>query len=81
MATLVLLPGSNEGKVVKHDEPAGRDFGPAIPAADRAIEGGSAESLLKLMEDALPDGVRKHFQDAVDRKNFSKDTSRQEEPM
>ena len=52
---------------------AGRDFGPAIPAADKALETGSDEALIKLLTSAVQQGLRKHFNEAMERKNFAPD--------
>jgi hypothetical protein len=43
---------------------AGRDLGPVIPAADRALEDGSVDTVVKLVTDAVARGIRAHFQAA-----------------
>lgn len=40
---------------------AGRDLGPAIPAADRALENGSVTQLQALVTDAVRRGTQEHF--------------------
>lgn len=47
--TVVRIHRAGEGAPYDGLKPAGRDLGPAIPAADRAIETGSMESLSKLL--------------------------------
>lgn len=42
-------------------KPAGTDFGPAIPAADEAIERGNPMELLALLSDKVRDGVEERF--------------------
>ena len=51
-------------------KPAGRDLGPAIPAADAALEKGVPGPLVALLTDAVRDGVRAHFDSAMKRKSF-----------
>jgi len=51
---------------------AGRKLGPAIPAADKALESGSAEALVKLLTEGTEHGVHARFQHAVATKNFSR---------
>lgn len=50
--TLVRIHRAGEGAPYTGVKPAGRDLGLVIPAADRAIEEGSAESLLKLLPES-----------------------------
>ncbi|MBI3669593.1 MAG: hypothetical protein HY237_07440 [Acidobacteria bacterium] len=47
--------------------------GPAIPAADRALESGSADALQKLLSDTAQAGVRELFEKALARKKFGTD--------
>ena len=51
-------------------KPAGRDLGPAIPAADRALEGKSPEAVERLLIDALRHGLRERFESVTNRANF-----------
>lgn len=53
-------------------KPAGRDLGPAIPAADLAIEKGNADSLLELLKGVVGDGVLDHFKEVMGQKSFDK---------
>jgi len=43
-------------------KPAGTDFGPAIPAADKAVETGSLDPLLKLMSQEVNHGIAARFE-------------------
>lgn len=70
--TLVRLHRAGEGAPYTGLKPAGRDLGPAIPAADEAIATGAADSLAKLLIDSVHDGVFKHFREVAERKNFDK---------
>ena len=59
--TLVRLHRTGEGAAYTGLKPAGRDLGPAIPAADRAIETGRTDALEKLLATELRDGLRDAF--------------------
>jgi uncharacterized protein DUF6448 len=71
--TLVRLHRAGEGAPYTGLQPAGRDLGPAIPAADRALEEGSAEHLQPLLTEAMQKSLRKHFEKALARKKFRSD--------
>jgi uncharacterized protein DUF6448 len=71
--TLVRIHQAGEGAPYTGLKPAGRDLGPAIPAADKALETRSAEPLLKLLSDAMQTGVRKHFNGMLAKTGFNKD--------
>jgi len=71
--TLVRLHRASEGAPYTGLKPAGRDLGPAIPAADKAIEAGSVRALLKLLTDALADGIRDRFAEVLAKKKFRRD--------
>ena len=66
------LHRAGEGAPFTGLKPAGRDLGPAIPAADKALETGDATALTKLLTDAVEAGVREHFHDADVAKGYSK---------
>ena len=59
--TLVRVHRAGEGAPFTGLKPAGRDLGPAIPAADKAIEQGSVESVAKLLTTTMQERLRKHF--------------------
>jgi hypothetical protein len=71
--TLVRLHRAGEGAPYTGLKPAGRNLGPAIPAADKALEDGSVEAVIKLVTDAVADGIRRHFKAASSRKRFAPD--------
>ncbi len=71
--TLVRVHRAGEGAPYTGLKPAGGDLGPAIPAADKALESGSAKSLLKLLSDAVREGINEQFKKAVTKKKFRKD--------
>lgn len=70
--TLVRIHRAAEGAPYTGLKPAGRDLGPAIPAADRALQTGSVEPLVKLVTEAVEHGVREHFAAANGRKTYDK---------
>ena len=68
--TLVRVHRAGEGAPYTGLKPAGRDLGPVIPAADRALETGSEEEMVKLVTAAVDAGLRKHFKRAQTRRKF-----------
>ena len=68
--TLVRVHRAGEGAPYTGLKPAGRDLGPAIPAADRALEDGSIEKVVSLLTEAIGQGAHKHFHAAMSRKKF-----------
>jgi hypothetical protein len=71
--TLVRVHRAGEGAPYTGLQPAGRDLGPAIPAADKALEIGKIEPLLKLLTEAVQTGTREQFKEVIGKKNFAKD--------
>ncbi len=71
--TLVRIHRAGEGAAYTGLKPAGRDLGPVIPAADKAIADGRVEPLLRLLPSAAQAGVRKHFKEVLARKDFKED--------
>ncbi|MCW5979650.1 MAG: hypothetical protein KIT09_16345 [Bryobacteraceae bacterium] len=68
--TLVRIHRAGEGAPYTGLKPAGRDLGPAIPAADRAIEAGSVDHLVTLITSESANGIRERFQKVADAKTF-----------
>lgn len=71
--TVVRVHRAGEGAPYTGLKPAGRDLGPAIPAADRALEDGSPEPVLTLLVAELGDGLRRHFEETEQAKRFRPD--------
>src|SRR5664280_2272611 len=69
--TLVRIHRAGEGAPYTGLKPAGRDFGPAIPAADKAIETGAVEPLVKLITSESANGIRERFQKVTAPKKFN----------
>ncbi len=71
--TLVRIHRAGEGAPYTGLKPAGRDLGPAIPAADKAIVDGKLEPLFKLLTETIHNGLHEKFKEVVAKKNFKKD--------
>ena len=71
--TLVRLHRAAEGEPFTGLKPAGRDLGPAIPAADKALETGSAAALNGLLMEAVKHGLALRFDKALQARAFNKD--------
>jgi Family of unknown function (DUF6448) len=69
--TLVRVHRASEGAPYTGLKPAGLDLGPAIPAADKALDSGSTEAVEKLLTDAIRKGLREHFHAAISQKKFA----------
>jgi hypothetical protein len=69
--TLVRVHRASEGAPYTGLKPAGQDLGPAIPAADKALDSGSTEAVEKLLTDEIRKGVREHFRAAMSQKKFA----------
>lgn len=71
--TLVRVHRAGEGAPFTGLEPAGRDLGPAIPAADKAIEDGSIEAVLTLLTETMHRRLRNQFHEVIEAKSFRAD--------
>ena len=60
--TLVRVHRAGEGAPYTGLKPAGRDLGPAIPAADRSVETGAVGPVQDLLTDAVRRGLQEHVQ-------------------
>jgi hypothetical protein len=70
LETLVRIHRAGEGAAFTGLKPAGLDLGPAVPAADHALEEGSAEKVVGLLVDAVRAGVHAHFRAASEKRAF-----------
>lgn len=66
--TLVRVHREGEGAPYTGLKPAGLDLGPAIPAADKALESGDPSPLLKLMNEKIHAGIHKYYMEAKEKK-------------
>lgn len=69
--TVVRVHRAGEGAPFTGLKPAGRDLGPAIPAADEAIRTRSIEPLAQLLTRAVHERLGEHFREVVGRKPFN----------
>ena len=66
--TLVRIHREGEGAPYTGLKPAGLDLGPAIPAADMALESGNPGPLLKLTNEKIHEGIHKYYMEAMEKK-------------
>ena len=71
--TLVRVHRASEGAPYTGLKPAGADLGPAVPAADKALETGFVKALVNLLTDAVRSGVHRHYHAAMRSKAFPVD--------
>ena len=71
--TLVRIHRAGEGAPYTGLKSAGRDLGPAIPAADKALETRSLQELLSILTETMTEGVTDRFKEVVAKDNFSSD--------
>lgn len=69
--TLVRIHRAGEGAPYTGIKPAGRDLGPAIPAADKAVETGSPKELVKFLDEAIHDALHPLYMNVKSKKNFN----------
>jgi hypothetical protein len=69
--TLVRIHRAGENAPYTGLKPAGRDLGPAIPAADKAFETGSEQPLIQLITKSVQEGLREHVKEVAEKKNFA----------
>lgn len=71
--TLVRIHRAGEGAPYDGLKPAGRDLGPAVPAADKALAEGNVEPLTKLLIHLVNEGVHKQYAISKSKKKFNVD--------
>jgi hypothetical protein len=69
--TVVRVHRAGEGASYTGLKPAGRDLGPAIPAADKALDEGSLSPVITLLTKGVDDGVRRQFEEVITAKHFT----------
>ena len=60
--TVVRIHRAGEGAPFTGLKPAGLGHGPVVPVAEKAIEDGSAEELVKLLKDTVEEQIRERFE-------------------
>jgi len=73
LETLVLIHRAGEGEPYTGLKSAGIDLGPAIPAADKALADEKIEPVMKLLTDALHEGLHERFKQVVAKKKYKQD--------
>lgn len=68
--TLVRLHRAGEGAAFTGLKPAGRDLGPAIPAADQALGSGDPGALLRLLDGKMRAGLLERYRKVTAAKSF-----------
>jgi hypothetical protein len=68
--TVVRVHRAGEGAPFTGLKPAERDLGPAIPAADKALEERSLEPLLKLLSETMGERLRQHFNEVITARTY-----------
>jgi hypothetical protein len=71
--TLVRLHRAGEGAPYTGLKPAGRDLGPAIPLADKAVVSGSDRELTAFIAKSTSDGLHAQFATLHSKRNFRPD--------
>ena len=71
--TLVRVHRAGEGAPYTGLKPGGRDLGPAIPAADKALKDGNIENVTLIITQTLREGLAEHFHNVLAKKDFAKD--------
>jgi hypothetical protein len=71
--TLVRVHRAGEGAPFTGLKPAGRDLGPAIPAADAAVRAGSVEPVHQLLAAAIQQRLRHQFGEVMATQTFAPD--------
>ena len=71
--TLVRIHRAGEGEPYTGLKPSGRNLGPAIPAADKALESREVEPLFKLITEDTRRAIRARYEDAVAKKDYRPD--------
>jgi hypothetical protein len=68
--TLVRVHRAGEGAPFTGLKPAGRDLGPAIPAADNALAEGTVAPVVTLLTKTMRERLRERFTEAITAKEF-----------
>lgn len=69
--TVVRVHRAGEGASYTGLKPAGRDLGPAIPAADKAIDEDSLRPVMTLLTKDLENDLQRHFEEVITAKHFT----------
>lgn len=70
-ATLVRLHRTYEGASFTGLKPAGRDLGPALPAAEQALKSGNLEPVTELLVETIRKRLLERYKEAMAAKSFN----------
>jgi hypothetical protein len=68
--TVVRIHRAGEGAPYTGLQPAGRDVGPAITAADASIEAASVDSVITMITSKASTGIRERFRKVISARNY-----------
>lgn len=68
--TAVRMHRAGEGMPFTGIKPAGLDWGPVVPLADRAVETGDASEVISLLKHTVEEELQERFEAAVSRKSY-----------
>src|SRR5690625_5193210 len=68
--TLIRLHREAEGASFTGVKPAGTDFGPAIPAAEKALEGRSLKEVYELLTEEIHNGLHHYYNNVMELSNY-----------
>ena len=71
--TLVRIHRAGDGVPYTGLKPAETEAEPGIAAADKSLEAGSPEALLKHLKEAVHEGIHNQFEQALQKRNFKAD--------
>lgn len=71
--TVVRVHRMGEGEPFTGLKPAGRDLGPAVPAADKALATGSVKPVVKLLTESVQHGIEQRYNEMVALRDFKPD--------
>jgi len=72
--TVVRIHRAGEGAPFTGLKPAGTDLGPAVREADKALETGNPDGLVKVLKEKVEAVIRARFAHAVEKKKHADDT-------
>jgi len=68
--TVVRLHREGEGAPYTGLKPAGLDWGPVVPRADKAIEKGNPKEVIEFLQHILQEELEKRFKHAMEKKDY-----------
>lgn len=73
LETVVRLHRQGENAPYTGLKPAGMDFGPVIPAAEKALEGGNSKALVELLTNAVRRHIEKRLQHSLQARSLPRE--------